>query len=109
MTNTRYIFCLHKTFINYFSNKIVPLYPFGFGLSYTSFVWSNPSISFDSSVVNISITVSNVGDFPGSDVVQIYVQYVFCFFLCFVSKFSFLKMYFFLKSQSNTKISQSNN
>lgn len=52
------------------------IYPFGYGLSYTNFSWSNytmssPDINGD---LNISITVKNIGKRAGKDVVQIYGQ-----------------------------------
>jgi beta-glucosidase len=55
-----------------------PLFPFGFGLSYTRFAFTNLSISpaevtADDSVT-ISLDVSNVGERPGDEVVQIYTR-----------------------------------
>ena len=56
-----------------------PLYPFGFGLSYTTFKLanlriSNPSVSRDGTV-NVSVDVSNTGNREGDEVVQLYVAY----------------------------------
>jgi beta-glucosidase len=54
-----------------------PLYPFGFGLSYTSFAYSN--LRFDSRSVkagqpiNVTVDVKNVGDRAGDEVVQLYI------------------------------------
>jgi len=55
-----------------------PLYPFGFGLSYTSFNFdsitlSNPSVSAGSSV-KVTVNVSNNGKFDADEVVQIYIS-----------------------------------
>jgi beta-glucosidase len=50
-----------------------PLYPFGYGLSYTSFDYANPSVSVDGDVVNVSVDVTNSGDVDGVEVVQVYV------------------------------------
>ncbi len=55
-----------------------PLYPFGFGLSYTQFHYSNLSIS-DTIVkmgdpIRVSIDITNVGDVYGKEVCQIYLQ-----------------------------------
>ena len=58
--------------------EIGPLYPFGYGLSYTSFEYSNGSISDkvikpDGSLT-VSCTVKNTGKRAGDDVVQLYIQ-----------------------------------
>ena len=51
-------------------------YPFGYGLSYTKFEWSNFVMSAPDKDgnINVSVTVKNVGDRAGKDVVQIYAQ-----------------------------------
>jgi beta-glucosidase len=62
----------------YYDMKDVdPLFPFGFGLSYTTFEYSD--LQVDESVkmgepVNASITVKNTGDRAGKEVVQLYVR-----------------------------------
>lgn len=65
----------HGRTYQYFKGK--PLYPFGFGLSYTSFEYSGlktskPTLS-DSIVVSVSI--KNTGKRDGDEVVQLYVSY----------------------------------
>ena len=54
------------------ANKEVS-YPFGFGLSYTKFEFSSPSLKVTSNGWEASITVKNVGEAVGKEVVQIYV------------------------------------
>ena len=51
-------------------------YPFGFGMSYTSFEWSNYEVSKPDKDGNmeVSIKVKNTGNYAGRDVVQIYYQ-----------------------------------
>lgn len=49
-------------------------YPFGYGLSFTDFEWSDYTVKWDEDTCNISVNVKNVGDVEGKDVVQIYVQ-----------------------------------
>ena len=55
------------------SNK--PLYPFGFGLSYTSFVYSALQIdAADQANIKVSITVTNTGKLDGTEVAQLYIH-----------------------------------
>ena len=49
-------------------------YPFGYGLSLTDFEWSSYSAKWDGDTCTVSVTVKNVGDIAGKDVVQIYLQ-----------------------------------
>jgi beta-glucosidase len=55
-----------------------PLFPFGFGLSYTRFNFANLSISPDQATadgsVTITVDVTNVGDVAGDEVVQLYTR-----------------------------------
>ncbi|MCH3909143.1 MAG: glycoside hydrolase family 3 C-terminal domain-containing protein [Bacilli bacterium] len=50
------------------------VYPFGYGLSYTSFEWSDFSYRQDDDVFTFSVNVKNVGSVSGKDVVQLYSQ-----------------------------------
>ncbi|WP_417885822.1 beta-glucosidase BglX [Zunongwangia sp.] len=55
-----------------------PLYPFGFGLSYTDFEYKNITASADKlpmdGTITLSATVTNTGDFDGEEVVQLYIH-----------------------------------
>ncbi|MDB2493782.1 beta-glucosidase BglX [Flavobacteriaceae bacterium] len=52
-----------------------PLYPFGFGLSYTTFQYSNLQAQVVSTnEVNVSVTLRNTGTFTGKEVVQLYLK-----------------------------------
>ena len=52
-----------------------PLYPFGFGLSYTEFEYSDLKIEASpQSPIQVSVTVTNAGDLAGEEVVQLYLQ-----------------------------------
>jgi beta-glucosidase len=56
-----------------------PAYPFGFGLSYTSFEYSNLMISKDrispDEVLTVTVDLSNVGNIAGEEIAQLYVGY----------------------------------
>jgi beta-glucosidase len=63
----------------YMYKKDVPLYPFGYGLTYTSFRYSalkseKTSIN-NNEVVNLTFDVSNVGNFDSDEVTQLYVSF----------------------------------
>ncbi|MBQ8087596.1 MAG: glycoside hydrolase family 3 C-terminal domain-containing protein [Clostridia bacterium] len=47
-------------------------YPFGYGLSYTSFEWTQPQGRLAEDKIELTTTVTNVGAVPGRDVVQAY-------------------------------------
>jgi beta-glucosidase len=51
-----------------------PLYPFGYGLSYSRFEYSNLSIKVDGDKVIVTLSIKNSGEFDGDEVVQIYAQ-----------------------------------
>jgi beta-glucosidase len=61
----------------YDHNGIQPLFPFGFGLSYTTFSFSNlhitPSAFNGKKPVTVSFTVTNTGSVAGAEVAQLYV------------------------------------
>ncbi len=50
------------------------LYPFGYGLSYTTFEQTLDSVSFDGKQLTANVTVTNTGDKAGKDVIQIYTS-----------------------------------
>ena len=55
-----------------------PLYPFGYGLSYTTFEYGTPELSNNSikksGSIEVTVEVKNTGDIGGSEVVQLYVK-----------------------------------
>lgn len=48
-------------------------YPFGYGLSYTTFEYSNPTAKYENNELTLTITVKNTGNYSGKEAVQIYV------------------------------------
>ena len=49
-------------------------YPFGFGLSYTSFAWSDMQVQTEGENISVSCLVKNTGTRDGAEVVQLYVS-----------------------------------
>ena len=49
-------------------------YPFGYGLSYTTFEYSEPTVKNDGKTVTATINVKNVGEVAGKEAVQLYVS-----------------------------------
>lgn len=58
----------------YDAKNIEPLFPFGHGLSYTVFDYSNLRVSQKGSTVNIQFTLKNKGNESGKEVAQLYVR-----------------------------------
>ena len=58
----------------YVDMEYYPLYPFGYGLSYTSFSYSDLKTSVgDNGNINVQATVTNIGKVEGDEVVQLYI------------------------------------
>lgn len=56
----------------YFKGK--PLYPFGYGLSYTSFVYKNLRLTENNEFINLVFDLKNAGKMDGDEVSQVYVK-----------------------------------
>ena len=63
-------------------NRYYPLYPFGYGLSYTSFAYKNLKIENKELVrgedVRFSVEVTNTGTRDGDEIVQVYLTDLYC-------------------------------
>jgi beta-glucosidase len=79
------IFARHKpsggmsyNFIDYVDSSSQPLFPFGHGLSYTTFEYKNlkilPENSLPEGVLNISVEIANTGQRAGDEVIQLYLR-----------------------------------
>jgi beta-glucosidase len=63
---------------NYIDERNEPLFPFGFGLSYTTFDYSNLKLSSDKmkfdGKISASVDITNTGNYDGKEVVQLYTR-----------------------------------
>src|SRR5690606_13419058 len=68
----------HVTFSGYTDSEKDALYPFGFGLSYTTFEYGEPKISASQmnagEELELSFTLRNTGKVKGREVVQLYLR-----------------------------------
>jgi beta-glucosidase len=66
---------------NYLDESNEPLYPFGYGLSYTTFTYSNMQLSTETLAedgkLTVSVTVANEGDSDGTEIVQLYLRDIY--------------------------------
>jgi beta-glucosidase len=64
-------------YVDYVDSPVAPLYPFGHGLSYTTFAYTNLQISPKTAIsgesVEISLSIANIGEVAGDEVVQLYI------------------------------------
>ena len=59
----------------YFDSFEVPVsYPFGFGLSYTTFEYSDAKIAQKNDIYDVTVTVKNTGNHEGKEVVELYIS-----------------------------------
>lgn len=56
------------------TRAVNPLYPFGFGLSYTNFSYSDARVRLDGDSVRAQVTITNAGRRAGKEVVQLYAS-----------------------------------
>ncbi|HEY0947555.1 MAG TPA: glycoside hydrolase family 3 N-terminal domain-containing protein [Opitutaceae bacterium] len=68
-----------RYFSHYIDSPNTPLYPFGFGLSYTTFAYdglrvSAPKLAGDGQPLTVTVNVRNTGKRAGEEVVQLYVR-----------------------------------
>lgn len=71
--------CEYERFrANYMDECNTPLYPFGYGLSYTQFAYSDMKISNTNpkgnQTIQVSVNLKNTGDYDGAEVVQLYIR-----------------------------------
>ncbi len=71
---TRYDEGIYVGYRHFDKNNLEVSYPFGFGLSYTRFEYSNDQVTVKNDTVHVALTVKNGGDLAGKEVVQVYVS-----------------------------------
>ena len=72
--NTRYLEGVYVGYRFFDSANVKPLFPFGFGLSYTSFEIEYIGIQNNKDDLTVRVKVTNVGSVKGKEVVQIYLS-----------------------------------
>lgn len=76
--NVRYGEGIYVGYRYYDKKKIEPLFPFGYGLSYTSFEYSDLNLAAknttDKEVLELTVKIKNTGSVQGKEVVQLYVS-----------------------------------
>lgn len=55
-------------------DKTQPQFPFGYGLSYTTFQYGQPTAQVSGDHVNVEVTIQNTGSVAGKEVAQVYVS-----------------------------------
>ncbi len=67
-----------SAFSEYLTTDTKPLFPFGYGLSYTTFEYSDleikPGVVLPGGYVDISLKIKNTGNMAGDEVVQLYIH-----------------------------------
>jgi beta-glucosidase len=58
---------------SYDARNVAPLFPFGFGLSYTTFTYANLLVTPGADTVTVEFDVTNSGTRDGAEVAQVYV------------------------------------
>ncbi len=56
------------------TNSIDVSYPFGHGLSYTTFDYSEPQVNINGNDISITVDITNTGKVAGKEIVQVYVE-----------------------------------
>ncbi len=63
---------------DYISGDVKPLFPFGYGLSYTAFTYSKPTLSKNTiktdARVKVTVDITNSGRMKGDEIVQLYIR-----------------------------------
>ncbi|MGF9696423.1 glycoside hydrolase family 3 N-terminal domain-containing protein [Paenibacillus sp. MABNR03] len=58
----------------YLDTPLEPVYPFGYGLSYTTFLYSDLQVRKEHEGIRVSVKVRNTGDRDGTEIIQCYIR-----------------------------------
>ena len=58
------------------TKKVEVSYPFGYGLSYTDFTYSDLKVAVENDTIQVTVTIQNTGELSGKEVVQVYTEKV---------------------------------
>lgn len=58
----------------YLDTPLEPVYPFGYGLSYTTFLYSDLQVRKEQEGIRVSVKVRNTGDRDGTEIIQCYIR-----------------------------------
>ncbi len=61
-------------YTHYIDSPLSPLFPFGYGLSYTTFAYDNLRANLRGQSVEVTVKLTNTGDRAGEEVVQLYIR-----------------------------------
>lgn len=70
---TKYEEGIYVGYRHFDTKKIEVSYPFGYGMSYTSFEYDSMNVSLENDTITVNITVRNIGEQAGKEVIQVYV------------------------------------
>ena len=70
---TKYEEGIYVGYRHFDKNNVDVSYPFGYGLSYTSFGYENMNVNVNDKTINITVSVKNTGEVAGKEVVEIYL------------------------------------
>jgi len=72
--NVNYVDGIYVGYRYYDTFKVDPQYPFGYGLSYTNFTYSNLNVTTANKTATVTFTIKNTGSVAGAEVAQLYVK-----------------------------------
>lgn len=87
---------------NYFEVSNGPAYPFGYGLSYTTFKYGDMTVEAKGHSVKASVTVTNTGNCDAAEVVQCYIHDIACRYARPVKELKGFERIFLKKGESKT-------